>query len=297
MTLLMHEHSGAPTDKAYQWDFAFIGLSLDDRGNIATKFIKNSSSVIEKVKYDAEEMQLHIGNDKHDIDDLDDKFEFVQDQKVLIEATTLSFSEILLILKHIEDKNALITILYLEPESYSRKRDEPIIHRREFELSGENLGYIPIPGFTSSFSEDVKNNVIFLAGYESERIYKGVEENPVNPNNCCLIFGVPAFQPGWEMNSFANNIQVIKEQNLSGGIHFAGANNPGATLDVLTRIHNSLGEDEELNIIPVGPKPTGIAAAIFAVREKRVNILFDHPVQKPKRSKNVKKWHLYDIKF
>lgn len=297
MTLLMQEHAKAPIFHENHWDCAFIGKPIDDRGDKAIEFSKRHCIDTQQVSYDAENMEFSIDNVIFGIDDIEDQFNFIDNKKVLIEATTLSFSEILLILENIKLRNAVIDILYLEPESYFRRRDEHIIHRREFELSGENIGFLPIPGFASSFSKDICHKVIFMAGYESDRIFRGFEDTPIKPFDCSLVFGVPAFQPGWEMNSFANNIRVIKEQNLSGGIYFSSANNPGATIDLLKKIYNSLEDNEELNIAPVGPKPAGIAAALFAVNEDNVNVLYDHPIQKPRRSLNVKKWHIYSIKF
>ena len=31
----------------------------------------------------------------------------------------------------------------------------------------------------------------------------------LKPDNCIVVFGVPAFQAGWEMNAFANNIRFF----------------------------------------------------------------------------------------
>jgi hypothetical protein len=280
-----------------KWDYAFTGLAIDDRGEEANDFIINNSTEVIEVKYEANEMVLKIKEKLINIDDLYEEFKFVENKRILIEATSLTFAEILLIINEVEDKNCELSILYLEPVSYSKKRTELIVHRREYELTGENLGFIPIPGFINALSEDKNNKVVFIAGYESERIDRGIEENTINTGNCSLIFGVPAFQTGWEMNSFANNIAVIKEQRLSGGVHFASANNPGATYNLLNDIYKSLQDKEELYIAPVGPKPGGIATALFVVKNKGVNILYDHPTKKKTRTNEVGKWHLYDIKF
>jgi len=300
MKLLMQEFEELPDNNLGQnliWDIGFFGRALDERGNTATTFVTERCSKVMTIHYDAENMGLEIDGEVIDVDDLESAFEFIKEKNLIIEATTLSFPEILLLLKHIKEHALGITIIYLEPNSYSRKRFEPVIDRREYELSKEYLGYIPIPGFSGSFSEEIKNTAIFISGFESERIYRGIEDNQINPRNCILVFGVPAFQAGWEMSSFANNIRVIKEQNISGGIHFAGANNPGSVLKLLNEIHGSLQEDEELNIVPVGPKPASIAAALFAVDREKVNVLFDHPIKKEQRTKEVKKWHLFEVKF
>lgn len=280
-----------------KWDFSFVGESVDDRGDCALKFAEENSGKKLTVLYDASEMELSVGKKSFIIDELEEQFKFLQDKKVLLEATTLNFAEILLLLKQMRGKCSEIGISYLEPKHYSKRRTDLIIHRREYELSGETLGYKPIPGFTGYSFHDVDKKAIFIAGYESERIDRGIEENSIPTNNCNLLFGVPAFQSGWEMNSFANNIRVIKEQSMGGEIFYASANNPGAIYDILNDFYKSLSGVDEFYIAPVGPKPAGIATAIFAVEKDDVGILYDHPIQKRTRSKEVQKWHLYNLNF
>lgn len=297
MILYMQEAENFNTLDFGKWDFAFIGDSVDDRGDEAFSFSQNNSSKIIQLVYNANDMELSFDDKAIMIDDLEEEFDFIQNKKVLIEATTLNFAELLLLLKHIKLKASNISILYLEPKSYTRINTEPIIHRREFELSGETLGYIPIPGFSGFSLEDTRKKGVFIAGFEAERIDRGIEETSLSSKNCSIIFGVPAFQPGWEINSFANNIRVIKEQRMEGEMFFGSANNPGAFYDLLEKIYDALFEDEELYIAPVGPKPAGIATAIFAVEKEDINILYDHPKQKKTRSSEIGMWHLYNLSF
>ncbi|MER3374800.1 MAG: hypothetical protein RIM83_09220 [Allomuricauda sp.] len=280
-----------------RWDISFVGKPLDDRGDEATTFIKENSKEVIEIKYNAYEMTFKYGSKTVLIDDLDDVFTFLQSKNILIEATTMSFAELLLLLKQAKINDCDISILYLEPRSYAQIRTPLIIHRREFELSQETPGFFPIPGFIKSYSPDKIRRTIFIAGYESERIDRAIEENSISSNNCALIFGVPAFQAGWEMNSFANNISVIKEQRIMGEPYFSSANNPGATYDILEEIYMSLDSEEEMYIAPLGPKPGGIATALFLVQNEDVSVFYDHPSKSPTRSKEVNKWHLYTIKF
>lgn len=281
----------------HKWDISFVGKPLDDRGDEANSFIETNSGKVIEVKYDEFEMTLLIDGKSTLIDDLFQEFSFIENKKILIEATTMSFAEMLLILKQSKLYNCSISILYLEPKSYSQLRTPLIIHRREFELSHETPGFFPIPGFVKSYSDDIIKRTIFIAGYESERIDRAIEANSIPSNNCALIFGVPAFQAGWEMNSFANNISVIKEQRLIGDPYFSSANNPGATYDILEEVYKSLDSGEVMFIAPLGPKPGGIATALFLVENEDVSVFYDHPKKTPTRSKEVNKWHLYDINF
>lgn len=297
MKLVMQEKDVKEHLKYEKWDFGFFGLPIDDRGNEANQFIKDNCANLISLSYDSDEMTLKLDDVDCLIDELDDKFKFIENRKVLIEATTLTFAEILLTIKQAKIHNCYLTVLYLEPVSYSKKRTEFRVHKREFELSDNTPGYKPIPGFINSYLGNKTTKTIFIAGYESERINRGIEENSILTSQCSLVFGVPAFQVGWEMNSFANNIRVMKEQRISGDVYYSSANNPGSTYDVLENIYNSLNQTEELFVAPVGPKPAGIAVALFIVENDNVSVYYDHPTKKATRTVEVKKWHLYEVNF
>jgi hypothetical protein len=94
------------------------------------------------------------------------------------------------------------------------------------------------------------------------------------------------------MNSFANNIRVLKGSNI-GTIAFCGAESPAAAYDVLAEVYDSLAPGERLIIGPIGTKPNGVGVALFAGTHPDVGILYDHPKRSVKRSKAVSGWHLY----
>jgi hypothetical protein len=119
----------------------------------------------------------------------------------------------------------------------------------------------------------------------------------INANNCAVVLGVPAFKPGWEMNTFANNIHVIKQFHISGGVHFCGAENPAAAFEVLEGIYSELDAGERMYIAPIGTKPHGIGAALYAVQNPQVGVLYDHPARRANRSTDLARWHLFDVEF
>jgi len=282
-----------------EYDIGFYGPELDDRGKVAIDFVKEISKEVKKLKYDAENMVLFIDEDFYNIDDLEEKLHFLKDKKILIESTTLTFTEVLLLLKQLKKLSSSLSILYIEPKSYRKKRaiDDNLVFRRQYDLSDVTIGYRPIPGFSSFLSLDMQQRILFLAGYESERVDRAIEENSIITSSCSLLFGVPAFQAGWEMNSFTNNVRIMKERGLSDGVHFASANNPGAVYDELKRIYRSLDTSEEFYIVPIGTKPCGIGAALFMVDYEDVNVLYDHPSKTKTRSKEINKWHMYDVEY
>ena len=97
------------------------------------------------------------------------------------------------------------------------------------------------------------------------------------------------------MDAIANNIAVVREQNIRGGVYFCGAANPAGAMDVLSQIKCSLGANERMFVAPIGTKPHGIGVRIFAATTTGVGIIYDHPNRIPQRSDSIAHWHLFSV--
>lgn len=174
-----------------------------------------------------------------------------------------------------------------------------MLHRRLFELSDDVEIFSGVPGSVIVLRDENPNKAVFLVGYEGQRLDQALEQLNIRPSRTSVILGVPAFQPGWEMDSFANNLSVIKERDIKGDILFAGAENISAAFNSIEEIYKSCDriKGERLLIIPIGTKPHGIAAALFACKHKDVGLVYDYPQLKEKRSSKVSKWHLFNVNF
>lgn len=282
-----------------KWDVGIIGKSLDDRGGAAIDFVKKNTSKTLYINFIHEEFKIKIDANEYDIDDSENAFNELAGKNVIIESTTVGFVEILLICDALKMANVKkVSFVYVEPQEYKRPRKTQVLHRREFDLSGEVPGYLAIPGYSLILLNDVNQKVIFFTGYESSRLEKALEDHPwIRSKNAALVFGVPAFNPGWEMNSFANNINIIKERNLSGGINFGGAANPLAAYNILKNYHKGLEEGEQMFVVPIGTKPQGIGAALFVIENDGIGVLYDHPIKEKGRTGDIASWHLFNVEF
>ena len=164
-----------------------------------------------------------------------------------------------------------VSFLYVEPRRYRRHdRATKVIQQRDFELSDEIVGYKPVPGAIASLDqvaiggEPEAHNVVFLLGFEGERIDRAIEDLPIDPRRCYLVFGVPGFRPGWELDSFANNIRVLSDEDFHQDPRFCAADNPLAVVELLEEIYKGQTEETQLFVAPIGTKPHGIGAALFA---------------------------------
>lgn len=288
---------------ASSWDTAFVGSALDDRGSSAITHLKNSAGNVLKLGYDSNTFKVTAGTDQIGADDLEDFMERFRGMSIVLECTTLGFVETFLCCRALFNKGfGRLSFMYVEPLSYSIReatfRRSQLLHKRHFELSDEVPGYKAIPGATLIMTDRIHQRTVFFLGYEERRLDRALEDHQlIQPKACSVVFGVPAFRPGWEMDAFANNIRVIKERNLRGGVYFCGAENPASALAVLNRIAGELEPGERLFVGPIGTKPMGIGVSLFGALRQDIGILYDHPKRREKRSERVGRWHLYDVEF
>ena len=283
------------------WEIVFHGDIIDDRGEHVCNILEGVAKESHKIKYLPKELQIVFDDNLFSVDSFDDELKWIKGKSIIIDSTTLGVAELLLLCQCLYNNNIYeYDVLYLEPKHYTKKSDNFSLKKRDFDLSQDVVGYISIPSHAISLEpEDYVQHVVFLCGYEAERINRAFEETKIIADNCCCIFGVPPFQSGWEMNSFANNLPVIINNNIPRQMHFAGATNPLSTFEKINEIYKAIEDEEQLFVVPVGTKPMALGACLFLVQSdrERVSILYDHPQRKPKRTEEFSRCHLYKIKM
>ena len=279
------------------WDLVLHGKAIDDRGFAVLRSVQCRTSELTEVVYDPLQLDVAIGGERVPADDLSGILSATSGKSVLLEATTLGFAEIVLACKALrQNKHESFDILYLEPSGYQRQLRHPLLKRRDFELSSEVSGYRAIPGSAVLLGDRKRVRSVFFLGYEEARLRRAFEElQMLSPASTMVAFGVPAFRAGWEMDAMANNISVIREQNVRGGVHFCGAENPLAVFELLGEVHRGLEQGERLVLAPIGTKPHGIGVALFAATHPDIGILYDHPLRAPGRTTDLGHWHLFSI--
>lgn len=299
MKIIMQEAKELSDLTLSNWQVAIVGTPVDDRGAAAAQFVRAHAPEVHSVEYDETNFEILLDDERFNAESLTDHLVPLDGKTVLLEATTLGFVQIFLCCRALRHRgHKSIWLVYVEPLTYSNPRRRHVLHKRDFELSETVSGYRAIPGATFLLSDRRPRHGVFFLGYEESRLDVALEELEMfDPASCSVVFGVPAFKPGWEMNAFANNIRVMKSKAVSGGTHFCGAENPAAAVDVLDDIRDSLPFGSKIFVAPIGTKPTGIGAALFASEHPDVGILYDHPRRRPGRSKEVSSWHLYRAEF
>lgn len=281
------------------YEIGFHGEILDDRGEAAVSLIDNLATSSIALRYDAENYRVTIGDNSVSADAFADSIRPVLNGPVVLETTTLGFVEILLCCRALFDLGVdAFDLVYLEPDRYRRPRRGHLLHRRDFELSSEVPGYRAIPGHAILLGDRKPQKGVFLVGYEESRLRRAFEDlQMIQASRSAVVFGVPAFKAGWETDAMANNIGVIRDKNIRGGVYFCGAENPAAVIEMLTDIRKSLSQDERLFVAPIGTKPHGIGVALFVSQHRNVGIIYDHPQRTRGRTDDIAHWHLYSVRY
>ena len=266
------------------------GEVLDDRGESACGSAPENARV--KLSFDVDDMSLTVGTQKMSSDLAVELLSGYDWRKVVLEATTLGFAELFCATNALLASGATsINILYVEPGEYTREGKGAEL----FALSEPTRGYVAIPNAIVDLASDEVEAGVFFLGFEPERLDRALEEyQMIASKDVKVVFGIPAYHPGWELDAIIPHLPALEGHKLQPD--YCSANDPEAAFECLERTRDTLGADRRMFVAPIGPKPCGIASAIFAsVYPEQVGLLFDHPRRKRKRSSGVDLWHRFTV--
>lgn len=266
------------------------GEALDERGESACGCAPKDACV--RLSFGVEDMSLTVGTETKSSDLAVELLSGYDWRTVFLEATTLGFAELFSAVNALLASGATtVNIIYVEPGEYTR------ISRGadQFALSEPTRGYVAIPNAIVDLSSDEVEAGVFFLGFEPERLDRALEEyQMIASKDVKLVFGIPAYHPGWELDAIIPHLPALEQHKLQ--LDYCSANDPEAAFECLERTRDALGTDRRMFVAPIGPKPCGIASAIFAsVYPEQVGLLFDHPRRKKKRSTGVDLWHRFTV--
>jgi hypothetical protein len=296
VTTHTHDNSEAPSLDGKPFDLAVVGSSLavDTRSTVAASFASKYSQTVFKMLFNPIGSEIFLNDDKSSFPRFRGIFSGVN--SILIEATSLSYSEILYALSAAtEARVRRIRLLYIEPVEYRRGILDRLCDHRDFVLS-KNRRYLGIHRFMTNLSETPPGQAVFFLGYEGARLGQALEQEEVLQHwKKHLVFGVPAFESGWEIDSIANNVAHL---TTGDQVQYAAASSVLAAYRLLCEMRKNDKEDKSILVAPLGTKPHAIGSALFLV-EHHANdqaiLLYDHPERTEGRSSNVRRWHFYDV--
>lgn len=276
--------------------YSIVGPNIDERCGYCLDYL-NGKTKVYCVEYETNNFVLIINDARIQITELPDFImnEGWSDDTIIIDATSVNVVELLFLIDAFQKTNIRrFEVLYAEPKNYDSQGTRPR-NRRDFSLSVKYEGYKGVPLY-SKVTRDFDAKV-FCCGYEAARIQNAIESLPIGTTETYLLFGMPPFYVGWDMNAYYNHINFIVKENLQN-IYYCGATNPLSVMLRLLDIYKTLQPDQNMFIAPVGTKPMSLAVCLFLVKMSPSNkcaILFDHPEKRAARSKEVGEVNLYRI--
>lgn len=196
-------------------------------------------------------------------------------------------------------KAALITFrqvmaVYVEPISYrfSQTPKEGEI----FDLSEKINGVSPIPGFISLKDPD-EDQVCFvpLLGFEGARLSYLIEQVQPPGEKILPIIGVPGFRPEYPFYAYHGNQLPLLSTRAWKNVRYTIANCPFSLFYALDTIASNY-PDNFMKIAPIGTKPHALGAVLYClVRQDFVELVYDHPIRKEKRTEGASRLLVYRL--
>lgn len=285
---------------SFKKTLCFTGKIIDERGARIVEALTTDNNEIIEVNFDIDNYSIAFNEQNVGVlrffSLVEQLFKNSPHNDVLIEATTLGFVELLVLLKWFSRTQIKsLKIIYAEPKAYKHRVNYMNdFGRHEFDLSTHSAGFKAVPGFTKAISANEKATLIAALGFERSRLGQLMElDEGAYIESIIPIFGTPGFQVGWDKHSFFQSVDTLKDKGLKP--QFVSANSPLDMLNTLNYIKDSL-DDKQLMVAPFGPKPLSIGIALFLINNSPDVILkYDHPIKKGDRSNGVGKVHIYSL--
>lgn len=292
-----HDDPSAPAQIAtLPWDLAVIGETdeIDARSKAACAYARSNCTDILTIRFDSSTNEIRLNGEVVRFGRLCSRLKGLT--RILIEATTLTFPEILYVVAAAgREKVAQMHFVYVEPFEYRRRIEGRLSDRRDYNLS-DNRRYRSIPMFLTNLSETIPGRAVFFVGYEGARLGQALEQEEVLQRwRKHVVFGVPAFEPGWEIDATANNVQHIGPEDQ---VQFAAAASAQAAYTLLCSLRNEDKEGDPVLVAPLGTKPHAIGASLFLIEYDALDqavLLYDHPTRSHGRSESVRRWHFFEV--
>lgn len=282
-------------------DLAFYGREdLDDRSRFSAPQSRALARRSALVTYNPFLFEITVDGQTFRGDELEDLPVKFPATSIVLDATTMEFPEIALILRayrRLAFKSARCVFLYAEPKEYVRKPpQEAAAPGSAFDLTAAFRAKNAIPEFTPHLSSKHKAHLVAFLGFEGARLSRVLSEDDSNLyTEVTVAFGIPPFQATWDMDALMANTRLLDKHSPS--VRFSGANNPRGAFLLLEEVHRGLRGSicNRLAVAPFGTKPAAIGAALYCTHTDVVRVVYDHPERKVGRSIGVHRTHWFEV--
>lgn len=184
-------------------------------------------------------------------------------------------------------------VVYAEPQEYDIIQFQQL---GQFKDLSENInGIYPLPG-TASLTFNRSDFYFYpFIGFEGGRLKFMVENVQPLRDKIKVVLGLPGFRLEYQNESILGNRSVLSRPEFLNDIRKIPAHSLTDAF-LLIKKHLSQETDVFIKLAPIGAKPHVIACILLAnLYPRNVELLYDNPQRKLKRSFGICNIHLYSI--
>jgi hypothetical protein len=185
-----------------------------------------------------------------------------------------------------------VRVVYVEPDTYRRASGE----QAQYDLSERIAGIHPLPGF-ATLRQSNESNVSFipLLGFEEDRLRHAINRVDPPANKTFPVIGIPGFRPEFPFETYDSNRRMLMKERLWASARFADASCPFRLYYLIRDIARNNIQDK-IKIALLGTKPHALGAVLYAIaRERRVELVYDHPIRKDDRTQGIRRLMVYHV--
>lgn len=261
----------------------------DDRTSLPSEFVANNSDTtfrrlvriggdeVRLEEFDGRVMQTVFTRNRRQVEDLVGEF-----QRTYIDITGMSMAAWAPMVAACYHRSTDLTILYQEPEYYTKLTDPS--PGWLFDLSLSFCEPRSLPGFFTAQANEVGEDgqiLVVLVGFEGQRLGNMVEHQLSSAGRLLPLVGAPGYRPDYIFFAFDASREVFENNGVTeSSVIYARANCPFETFYALQLIRERQSSGR-LQIAPLGTKPAALGAILFTLAMGTgVDLFYDYPVRK-----------------
>ena len=186
-----------------------------------------------------------------------------------------------------------LNCIYVEPKAYTyNPNPKP---GEFFDLSEKFHGFSPLPTFAHLIATRAEEAILIpLLGFEGVRFRHLIERIEPSERDIWPVIGVPGFEIEYPFHTFEGNATVLSLTKSWRRVTFVDAACPFSLFFHLARFHQK-NVGKHIQIATIGTKPHALGAMMYALKNKNVELLYDHPVRRQGRTTGMSRCHLYRV--
>ena len=217
----------------------------------------------------------------------------LSNKSILIDFTGMEQPAIFYLLLCLREQRQVARVfgLYTEPIRYKTLPGPPF--EEAFDLTDEFIPFKALPGYVRPYDTSKGQALLVFMGFEGRRFLKVFEEVNPKQRRTHAVFGIPAYQPGWQYLTLGSNQQALEISRAV--LYRAEANNPFDAYRIASRVAQTY-PNLQLVLAPIGTKPHAVGAGKFAARNEESIIAYNFPIkQRVFRTEGTGKSSVYNL--